>query len=76
MSQENVEIVRRVYDAAVRRDDATPFQLYAEDITWDLSNSSRATLFARRSTTGTKEFERRGARHSTCSARSTSTSRS
>jgi hypothetical protein len=30
MSQENVEIVRRIYDAAARHDDPTPFEVYAE----------------------------------------------
>jgi ketosteroid isomerase-like protein len=44
MSQENVEIVRRIYDAVARRDDMTPFEFYARDIVWDLSNSSRAAL--------------------------------
>ena len=44
MSQENVEIVRRVYDAAARRDDIAPFEVYAEDIVWDLSHTRRAAL--------------------------------
>jgi ketosteroid isomerase-like protein len=44
MSQENVEVVRRIYDAAARRDDETPFEFYAEDIVWDLSNSGRSLL--------------------------------
>jgi ketosteroid isomerase-like protein len=44
MSQENVEIVRRIYEAAARRDDETPFEFYAEDIVWDLSNSGRSSL--------------------------------
>ena len=35
MSQENVEVVRRLYDAARRGDDALPFELYARDIEWD-----------------------------------------
>ena len=34
MSQENVEIVRRVYEALNRRDGETPFDLYAESIVW------------------------------------------
>jgi uncharacterized protein len=38
MSQENVEIVRRIYDAVARRDVVTPFESYAEDIVWDISN--------------------------------------
>jgi ketosteroid isomerase-like protein len=44
MSRENVEIVRRIYEAVARRDDVTPFDVYAEDIVWDLSNASRAAL--------------------------------
>jgi ketosteroid isomerase-like protein len=47
MSQENVEIVRRIYDAVARRDSDTPFELYAEDIVWDMSNARRAALFTR-----------------------------
>ena|SRR5436190_2256530 len=47
MSQENVEVVRRVYDAVSRRDSVTPFEIYAEDIVWDISNSRRAALYAR-----------------------------
>ena len=42
MSQENVEIVRGIYDAVARRDGVTPFEAYAEDIVWDLSNSRRS----------------------------------
>ena len=44
MSQENVEVVRGIYEAAARRDDVTPFDVYAEDIVWDLSNAGRAML--------------------------------
>ena len=44
MSQSNVDVVRRLYDAAARRDDVIPFGLYAEDILWDISNSGRALL--------------------------------
>src|SRR5437764_14350651 len=44
MSQENVELVRKVYDAAARRDDVTAFEFYAEDIVWDISNSGRAAM--------------------------------
>src|SRR5215210_2022922 len=35
MSQENVEIVRRVYDAAARRDAATVLALYDPDVELD-----------------------------------------
>jgi ketosteroid isomerase-like protein len=44
MSQANVDVVRRIYDAAARRDDLIPFEVYAEDIIWDISNSRRALL--------------------------------
>ena len=44
MSRENVEVVRTIYDAVARRDVATPFDLYAEDIVWDLSNWRPAEL--------------------------------
>ena len=47
MSQENVEIVRRIYAAIARRDDETPFRLYSEDIAWDLSNAGRALMFTK-----------------------------
>ena len=44
MSQANVDVVRRLYDAAARRDEVIPFEVYAEDIIWDISNSRRALL--------------------------------
>ena len=44
MSHANVDVVRRLYDAAARRDDVIPFEVYAEDIIWDISNSRRALL--------------------------------
>jgi len=44
MSEANVDVVRRIYDAAARRDDVIPFEVYAEDIIWDISNSRRALL--------------------------------
>ena len=46
MSQENVEIVRGIYDAVNRRDVVTPFTVYAEDIVWDVSKSRRAVLYS------------------------------
>ena len=44
MSKENVEIVRGIYDAFARRDDVSAFEVYAQDIVWDLSNARRAAL--------------------------------
>jgi len=37
MSEENVEIVRRVYEAAVRRDQEAALALYDTEIEWDTS---------------------------------------
>jgi uncharacterized protein len=44
MSEENVEIVRRVYDAAARRDTATVLDLYHPEVEWDVSRSPMARL--------------------------------
>jgi ketosteroid isomerase-like protein len=45
MSQENVEVVRGIYDALDRRDAVAPFEVYADDIVWDFSQSRIAFLF-------------------------------
>ncbi len=37
MSKENVEIVRRVYEAAARRDPTAIFALYDPQVEWDMS---------------------------------------
>jgi ketosteroid isomerase-like protein len=39
MSQENVEIVRRVYEAVARHDTATVLAAYDPEVEWDLSRS-------------------------------------
>ena len=44
MSAENVEVVQRIYDAVARRDTETPFELYAEDIVWDVTGEARGRL--------------------------------
>jgi ketosteroid isomerase-like protein len=44
MSRENVEVVRSIYDAVARRDDVTPFELYAEDTVWDPSHARAGGL--------------------------------
>jgi ketosteroid isomerase-like protein len=44
MSRENVDVVRGIYDAVARRDAIAPFEVYAEDIVWDLSKARRAAL--------------------------------
>jgi ketosteroid isomerase-like protein len=61
MSEENVELVRRIYEAATRRDDVTPYEVYAEDIVWDLSNARRALLLTKpvyRGHEGVRQFWR------------------
>jgi ketosteroid isomerase-like protein len=47
MSRENVEVVRRIYDAVARRDSDTPFELYADDVVWDVSGWRPGALMAR-----------------------------
>jgi ketosteroid isomerase-like protein len=44
MSQENVEIVRGIYDALARRDANAAFEAYAEDIVWDMSRTHVAAF--------------------------------
>jgi ketosteroid isomerase-like protein len=45
MSRENVEIVRRVFDAASRRDSATVLALYDPEVEWDYSRGPFRDLF-------------------------------
>ena len=47
MSQENVEIVRRLYEAAGHRDIAAVYSLYDPDIEWDASRTERGTVTGR-----------------------------
>ena len=61
MSEENVEIVRRIYDAVARRDDVTPFEVYAEDIRWEIANQRAAGLMPKsvyRGHEGVRQFWR------------------
>ena len=44
MSQENVEIVRRLFDAVAGRDAATVLALYDRDLEWDGSRSRWSEL--------------------------------
>jgi len=46
MSQENVEIVREIYQAVARRDAASAFAVYADDIVWEVS-AGRALVMDR-----------------------------
>ena len=48
MSRKNLDVVRRIYDAAARRDVRTPFELYADDVVWDVSNARRAAMNPKR----------------------------
>ena len=45
MSRENVEIVRRIYEAGERRDGETVLSLYDPDIDWDMSRHPYAEMF-------------------------------
>ena len=45
MSQENVDIVRRVYDAIARRDAATVLSLYDPAVEWEFTRSPFGRLF-------------------------------
>jgi ketosteroid isomerase-like protein len=47
MSEENVELVRGIYDAVDRRDDVSPYEAYAEDIVWDMSQVPYGHLLTR-----------------------------
>jgi ketosteroid isomerase-like protein len=47
MSQENVEIVRRVYDAVARHDTATVLAAYDTEVEWDFSGSVWGDLTGR-----------------------------
>ena len=44
MSQENVEIVRQMFDAVARRDKATVLALYDPEVEWDASRIPEARL--------------------------------
>ena len=46
MSRENVEVIRRIYEAAAQRDSATIFSLYDPDVEWDGSRSRWAEILA------------------------------
>jgi ketosteroid isomerase-like protein len=46
MSQENVEIVQRIFDAGDRRDSETLLSLYDEGVVWDVSRTEGADFEA------------------------------
>ena len=45
MSRENVELVRRVYEAAARRDSETVYDLYDPDVEWDMTRHPYGEMF-------------------------------
>jgi ketosteroid isomerase-like protein len=47
MSEENVEIVRGLYEAAARRDNSTVYSLYDPHIVWDASRTTRGGITGR-----------------------------
>ncbi len=47
MSQENVEIVRRVYEAVARHDSAEVLALYDPEVEWDFSRSPVGDVMGR-----------------------------
>lgn len=49
MSQENVETVRRLYDAIARRDSQAVLALYDPDVEWDMSGYPYGDMLERRS---------------------------
>ena len=55
MSQENVETVRRVWEAAERRDDQSVFALYDPSIVWEERQPRPARTEAAAPTTVTRE---------------------
>jgi ketosteroid isomerase-like protein len=61
VSSDNVEIVRRIYDAVARREPATAFAVYAEDVVWEVDDG-RATLMSPvyRGHEGVRQFWRDG----------------
>jgi ketosteroid isomerase-like protein len=62
MSEENVEIVRQVYEAAARRDAAAVLACYDPSVEWDVSRSQMARLVGEdlyRGHDGLRQFFRR-----------------
>jgi ketosteroid isomerase-like protein len=49
MSQENVEVVQRLYDAIARRDSEAVLDLYDPDVEWDMSGYPYGDMLERRS---------------------------
>ena len=49
MSRENVEVIRRLYDAIARRDSEAVLDLYDPDVEWDMSGYPYGEMMTRRS---------------------------
>ena len=49
MSRENVEVVRRLYEAIARRDSEAVLDLYDPDVEWDMSGYPYGEMMTRRS---------------------------
>ena len=58
MSEENVEIVRRVYDAVARHDTATVIAAYDPEIEWDTSRSPWGSMMGGRLYSGHEGLRR------------------
>jgi ketosteroid isomerase-like protein len=52
MSQENVEVVRQVYEAVARHDREAVLALYAADVVWDFSRSPIGEAMGRKTYRG------------------------
>jgi hypothetical protein len=52
-----------MYDAVARRDIETPFEIYSEDIVWDISHAHRSVLYEKavwHGHEGVRQFWREG----------------
>ena len=61
MSRENVEVVRRIYEAVARQDADAVLDLYHPEVTWDFSRSPFASVLTRtayRGPDGLRSFTR------------------
>jgi ketosteroid isomerase-like protein len=66
MSQENVEVVRRVYEASAKRDSEAVLALYDPDVVIDVTHGAVGEVAGRtvhHGHDGLRTFFRRGTRH-------------
>ena len=71
-----MDLVRRLYESLARRDGVAAFDVYAEDIIWDVSQSRTAFLYTQPVSRGTKVYGAAGGSGSPRLARSMWTLRS